>query len=367
MADQNNSMHHRRFKNRHSKHRFELQGRFSLIHLGGGSFLYSFPGKNRPIIGRVDLALGKIRNQAMGVMALSILFFGVFSLLSNSGTATTADLTEVEELKQMEGKLSPIELERKSDELKDKLLKEDHPEGEDGKVIKYTVRNGDTLSQISAKFKVPMKLIAKSNSMAVHAVLRPGQDLTIPNRPGLTYKVKKNDRIAKVAEYYSVKLDEIRKDNPDVANLDLLQPGETIFLPNAKIPAPPPVWFRPVLSHRITSGYGWRVHPLYGYRNFHSGLDLAAHYQWVSAARNGVVTYAGWMGSYGMAIIIKHDNGLKTLYGHLSRISVRVGQSVKGGQKIAISGTTGMSTGPHLHFEIIKNGQTVDPRRYMKF
>ena len=156
-------MHHRRFKNRHSKHRFELQGRFSLIHLGGGSFLYSFPGKTRPIIGRVDLALGKIRNQALGVMALSVLFFGVFSLLSNSGTATTTqDLTEVEELKKMEGKLSPIELEKKSDELKEKLLTEDQPEGEDGKVIKYTVRNGDTLSQISSKFKVPMKVPMKA-------------------------------------------------------------------------------------------------------------------------------------------------------------------------------------------------------------
>ncbi|MBI38728.1 MAG: peptidase M23 [Leptospiraceae bacterium] len=360
-------MHHRRFKNRHSKHRFELQGRFSLIHLGGGSFLYSFPGKTRPIIGRVDLALGKIRNQALGVMALSVLFFGVFSLLSNSGTATTTqELTEVEELKKMEGKLSPIELEKKSDALKEKLLTEDQPDGKDGKVIKYTVRNGDTLSQISAKFKVPMKLIARSNEMGVHSVLRPGQKLTIPNRPGLTYKIKKNDRIAKVAEYYSVKLEDIRKDNPDVANLDLLKPGETIFLPNAKVPEPPPTWFRPVWG-RTTSGYGWRIHPIYRYRQFHGGIDVAARYTWIHSARNGVVTYAGWMGSYGRAIIIKHDNGLKTLYAHLSRINVRVGQSVKGGQRIGVSGSTGMSTGPHLHFEVIRNGKPVDPRRYIKF
>ncbi|MCB1171641.1 MAG: M23 family metallopeptidase, partial [Leptospiraceae bacterium] len=117
----------------------------------------------------------------------------------------------------------------------------------------------------------------------------------------------------------------------------------------------------------LTSGYGWRVHPLYHYRQFHGGLDIAAHYTWIRSARKGVVTYAGWMGSYGRAIIIKHDNGLKTLYAHLSRINVRVGQSVNGGQKIGVSGSTGMSTGPHLHFEVIRNGKPVDPRRYIKF
>lgn len=360
-------MHHRRFNNKLSRHRLDFQGKFSIIHLGGGSFLYTFPGKVRPVVGRIDLSQKKLRNQGIGLVMIIFAFVGIFGFLSNTGTATAvSDPSSPEELEKLEGKLSPIELEKKSDELKNKILNEDRPDPKHKGMIKYTVRSGDTLSVIAKRFKVPVSLITKSSKISVHSVLRPGQELTIPDRPGLVYKVKKKDRIAKVADYYSVNLEDILRDNPELTNLDLVKPGQKIFLPDAKIPKPPPVWRVPAYG-RFTSGFGWRRHPIYGYRHFHSGLDIAIAYKPVRAARNGIVTYAGRLGGYGYAVIIEHDRNLKTLYAHLSRIHVRRGQTVKAGSLIATSGNTGISTGPHLHFEVIRNGKTVNPRRYVKF
>lgn len=101
--------------------------------------------------------------------------------------------------------------------------------------------------------------------------------------------------------------------------------------------------------------------------NMHTGFDIVMYYRPVHAARTGVVVYAGGMGSYGMAVVIQHGDGLKTLYGHLSSVRVRSGQDVQAGQEIGISGNTGLSTGPHLHFEVIQNGKPVNPARFVRF
>jgi murein DD-endopeptidase MepM/ murein hydrolase activator NlpD len=115
----------------------------------------------------------------------------------------------------------------------------------------------------------------------------------------------------------------------------------------------------------ITSPYGWRVHPVLGTRKFHSGIDLGV---WtgtpIYALADGVVIYSGWMDGYGNVVMINHGN-LTSLYGHNSSLVVKVGQTVKGGQLITYSGNTGLSSGPHLHFEIRKeNGETIDPTPY---
>lgn len=99
----------------------------------------------------------------------------------------------------------------------------------------------------------------------------------------------------------------------------------------------------------------------------HTGFDIVMYYRPVHAARTGVVVYAGGMGSYGMAVVIQHGDGLKTLYAHLSSVRVRSGQDVQAGQEIGISGNTGLSTGPHLHFEVIQNGKPVNPARFVRF
>jgi murein DD-endopeptidase MepM/ murein hydrolase activator NlpD len=116
----------------------------------------------------------------------------------------------------------------------------------------------------------------------------------------------------------------------------------------------------------ITSGFGWRVHPIFGYRRFHAGVDIDAGCGTpIWAADSGRVISAGWMGGYGLATVIDHGNGLATLYAHQSSIGVSTGQSVRRAGRIGSVGTTGWSTGCHLHFEVRINGQPVDPVPYL--
>ncbi|ODH00387.1 peptidase M23 [Nostoc sp. KVJ20] len=115
-----------------------------------------------------------------------------------------------------------------------------------------------------------------------------------------------------------------------------------------------------------SSPFGWRMHPVLGYRRFHAGLDFAASYgSTIRAADSGTVIFAGWYGGYGKAVIIDHGNGITTLYGHSSELYVADGQAVERGQAIAAVGSTGLSTGPHLHFEVRRNGTPVDPTNYL--
>lgn len=124
----------------------------------------------------------------------------------------------------------------------------------------------------------------------------------------------------------------------------------------------------PVPNHyRITSPFGYRIHPIYGYRSFHRGIDIGCYYNTkIVAANDGVVIVAGWHYSYGNYVIIDHGGKKATVYGHNTKLLVKVGQRVKKGQTISLSGSTGESTGPHLHFEVRENGVVVNPLNYLK-
>lgn len=118
----------------------------------------------------------------------------------------------------------------------------------------------------------------------------------------------------------------------------------------------------PTASQDITSGFGWRTHPITGEQKFHEGIDIAGAFgDAVNAAAAGTVFQAGWNGGYGNCVQIDHGNGLTTLYGHLSAIDVAVGQIVSAGQKIGEIGSTGDSTGPHLHYGVYQDGTAIDP------
>ncbi len=118
---------------------------------------------------------------------------------------------------------------------------------------------------------------------------------------------------------------------------------------------------------RISSPYGYRIHPVYKTKKFHSGIDLAAPGGTnILAAADGTVKMAGWNGGYGNCLVIDHGGGVSTLYGHAQRLLVSKGQTVKKGQVVALVGTTGTSTGNHLHFEVLLNGKTTDPMPYLR-
>ena len=116
----------------------------------------------------------------------------------------------------------------------------------------------------------------------------------------------------------------------------------------------------------ITSPFGWRVHPIFGTQRLHTGIDIGADYgDAIRAADGGVVIHADWMGGYGNAVIIDHGNGISTLSAHNSQLLVDEGQTVAKGQTVARCGSTGYSTGPHLHFEVRQNGSPVNPLNYL--
>ncbi|WP_242840766.1 M23 family metallopeptidase [Butyrivibrio proteoclasticus] len=128
----------------------------------------------------------------------------------------------------------------------------------------------------------------------------------------------------------------------------------------------PPTYVKPISGGRLTSGFGRRSAPTKGASSYHKGVDWATPVGTaVMASSSGVVTRAGWGSGYGYCVYIRHPDGRETRYGHLSKVLVSVGQSVTQGQKIALSGNTGVSTGPHLHFEILINGVQVNPLNYL--
>lgn len=116
------------------------------------------------------------------------------------------------------------------------------------------------------------------------------------------------------------------------------------------------------VSGRLTSGFGERFHPILGYERFHAGVDLgAAAGTPIVAAADGKVVSAGWAGGYGRAVEIAHAGGIETKYGHMSRIAAYAGETIRRGDVIGYVGSSGLSTGPHLHFEVMKNGRPVNP------
>lgn len=119
---------------------------------------------------------------------------------------------------------------------------------------------------------------------------------------------------------------------------------------------------QPVPAARTSSGFGLRWHPLLGYSRFHKGVDYAAAAGTpIYAVADGVVTRAGWAGGYGQLVRLGHGSGVETAYAHMQRIAVRPGETVTQGAVIGYVGSTGLSTGPHLHFEVYRNGAAMDP------
>ncbi len=241
------------------------------------------------------------------------------------------------------------------------------PEDNGGfRIMEHVVKPGENLSAIAQEYGVSIDTICGSNGLRSYDFIRSGIRLRIPNKDGILYRMKRGNSITSLARKYRVSLKKIITEN-DLQNPDFIAVDTEIFIPDAKPLNIMRGFMWPVAGRYITCGYGWRHDPFQRKnREFHQGIDIRSRYEWIRASKYGKVTYTGWLGGYGRTIVVAHPGGWKTLYGHLSRIIVKRGQHVKQGQPIGKSGNTGRSTGPHLHFEILKAGLHINPYKYLK-
>jgi len=246
----------------------------------------------------------------------------------------------------------------------------------------YKVKQGDTVSGIASKFSLSTESIIAFNSIKEAWNLRTDKILKIPNMNGIPYTVQKNDSLSKIAAKMKVPQNAILDAN-NIATATI-RTGEVLFIPGARMDASElrratkrdsgskavkPMIF-PVSGGKITSGYGWRedpVRPRPGEKTFHKAVDISGKAgEPVKAAMKGTVLHIDNNPNLGNFIILKHDGGYQTLYAHLSAYSVKTGEAVKQGQEIGKVGDTGYTTGPHLHLEVFRNGNRIDPLEYIE-
>jgi murein DD-endopeptidase MepM/ murein hydrolase activator NlpD len=265
----------------------------------------------------------------------------------------------------------------------------------------YTVQPGDTVWDIGARFNVGAYSVLWSNGLEEDDIIKPGEQLRVPPVPGTLHTITESDTLDSIAKKYSV-------DPAAIVDFNGLKPGEALapdrilVIPGGSLPilpkpvAPPvirpvapPVQTRPAapaqpatrsqpqaparpaapvpapIPAAPTGRLSWPTRGIITtyFSSWHPGIDIAAALGTpIGAADGGTVTFAGWDNTgYGYRVVMNHGNGYNTTYNHLSVISVRVGQSLGKGQQVGLMGSTGNSTGPHLHFEILRNGVYVNP------
>lgn len=249
--------------------------------------------------------------------------------------------------------------------------------------IAYTVQPGDTVSTIAHRFGLTSKTLVWANGMSDQDFIKPGQSLKIPPVEGYLYTVKKGDSLASIVKKYGGNQDGVLEAN-HLATAEAIQPGQEIIIPGGEPPAPPvSVPSRRALLTQVYSGPGATtpppsapssrarfIWPTSGHKinqyfrgRYHTGIDIEGTYSTpIYAAAAGRVVFAAYDRSgYGLHIVIDHGNGYDTLYAHASKIFIGAGDRVKQGQTIAMVGSTGRSTGSHLHYEIRAGGGFLNP------
>lgn len=251
----------------------------------------------------------------------------------------------------------------------------------------YAVQEGDTLSTIAESYGLSLGSVLWANSLSYRSTIRPGQELKVPPTDGVLHTVKSGDTLGKIAKYYAADSEQILAFNK-LADGDDLTVGETLMVPGGEPPAPvvrtaplssiftgasgagssgatssgsatgSGTWVWPTDGRVITQRYGWG----------HTGLDVdcagftATNY----ATNSGTIIYAGWRNGYGMTVEIDHGGGVMTRSGHFSSIAVAAGDYVAAGQALGTCGTTGRSTGTHIHFEVIIDGKFQNPLNFIR-
>ena len=300
------------------------------------------------------------------------------ALLVVGGIALGPSLIEESFSSEPEGEMVPSVLSAATTEdLETSTLVSLKPRSE---IIEYSVQSGDTVSTIAEKFGVSVDTIRWENDLKSVKDIKPGQVLRILPVSGVRHKVKYGDTIYSIAKKYQVD-PQVIVDWPynTFANDETfaLAVGQDLIIPDGIKPKETPTAPRPTYYAQVpgagagTGQFAWPTsgHISQGYSWYHKAVDIAnKDAPDVLAADGGTVILAGWVPpmAYGNHVIIDHGNGFVTLYAHLSQIYVGVGQKVARGQAIGKMGSTGRSTGTHLHFEIRQNGSTQNPLNFLK-
>jgi LysM repeat protein len=253
--------------------------------------------------------------------------------------------------------------------------------------IIYIVKSGDNITTIARQFNINATTILWANDLTAYSPIHENDKLRIPPVSGVLVKIKSGDNLRKIADKYSVSVEQIISAN-NLSSAGKLVIGQEIIVPNARkisdiqsiasnnkpknivsavkslikpkekatVSGTKLQW--PTQGYRITQYYSWR----------HTGLDIGNKVGTpLYASEDGVVETSGWnSGGYGYMVLINHGNGIKTRYAHASKLFVSSGERVSRGQVIAYMGSTGRSTGPHIHYEVYVGGKRVNPLNYIK-
>lgn len=250
-------------------------------------------------------------------------------------------------------------------------------------VIEYTVVEGDTIGEIVKKFGVDVDSVKWLNKGLDEKKIKPGTVVKIPPVVGVMHTVKSGETIYSIAKKYSVSAQSIvdfpfnEFTNDETFDLAI---GQSLVVPDGQMPDEPVFSPRNYLANVLTPNAGavsatgkwlWPASGSIsqGFKPWHKGVDIANRSGGnILAADAGTVVVAGWVDNtgYGNRVVVDHGNGYKTLYAHLSKVAVKVGQTVKRGDKLGDMGSTGRSTGTHLHFEIRTGGGNSDPVAALK-
>lgn len=243
-------------------------------------------------------------------------------------------------------------------------------------VGQHEVRSEETLASIAKTYGSSADFLRSTNHLE-SLKLSPGKTLLVHSGEGMLYQVRERsgrpESLRDIAKRHRLSPVALAKANnlPGVTLLsdEGLTDGNLLFLPKVRLRFTdymvPVAWVQG--KRMISSGFGLRRHPLFKTRRFHTGLDMPRPFGFpVKASREGTVIFAGWRGGYGKLVIIKHAGGLRTWYGHLSEIKVTGGQRVSKGHMVGRVGSSGLSTGPHLHFEVRdRYGNSLNPKKFL--
>ncbi len=232
-------------------------------------------------------------------------------------------------------------------------------------VYRYVTAESTDLFALAARANLPYETLASINRIDRSGPVEKGRTLLIPNLPGLFIPLRPENDLEQVMVSW--------RKTDEGSPVRLLLPGGRepvpfMFLPGERFHTVERAYFLGILFRfplpvgRISSGYGSRLHPVTGEQHFHGGIDIAAPVGTeVFAARSGTVIRTGTDPVYGIHVLLSHEGDFLTLYGHLESVFVELHDTVSSGTILGTVGTTGMTTGPHLHFEIRKGGRTRDP------